>query len=146
MIISLLMKPINSWIVCTKGTVFQQKLLEKAYFTLKLTGSGIGQLAGQFKQIKSQLPKNIFRRPYRSFSIALKEILSSSYCHKFSPVINYELKFVKMHISMRGNCSVFPFLRSWKLTCFLTTSLSATLFETLMLSAFLYISKTARFF
>ena len=42
------MKPIKSWIVRTKGMVFQQTLLEKAYFTLKLTGSGIGQLAGQF--------------------------------------------------------------------------------------------------
>ena len=31
-----------------EGMVFQQTLLKKAYFTLKLTGSGIGQLAGQF--------------------------------------------------------------------------------------------------
>ena len=31
-----------------EGDGFSAKLLEKAYFTLKLTGSGIGQLAGQF--------------------------------------------------------------------------------------------------
>ena len=37
-----------------------------------------------------------------------------------------------------------PFLWFWKLTCFLTTCLSATSFLILIFSAFLYISKTVR--
>ena len=38
----------------------------------------------------------VFRRPYPCFSIALRVILSLSDRYKIPPVIDYELKFVKM--------------------------------------------------
>ena len=42
---------------------------------------------------------------------------------------------------MLGNFGAFSFLRSWKLTRFLTTCLSATSFKIWTFSAFLYISE-----
>ena len=45
---------------------------------------------------------------------------------------------------MLGNFGVFSFMRSWKLTDFLTTCISATSFRIWTFSAFLYISKTTR--
>ena len=45
---------------------------------------------------------------------------------------------------MIGNFGVFSFLRSCKLTRFLTTSLNATSFKIWTFSAFLYISETTR--
>ena len=45
---------------------------------------------------------------------------------------------------MLGNFGVFSFLRSWKLTRFLTTCISATSFRIWTFSAFLYISETTR--
>ena len=45
---------------------------------------------------------------------------------------------------MLGNFGVFSFLRSSKLTRFLTTCLSATSFKIWTFSAFLYISETTR--
>ena len=45
---------------------------------------------------------------------------------------------------MLRNFGVFSFLRSWKLTRFLTTCISATSFKIWTFSAFLYISETTR--
>ena len=45
---------------------------------------------------------------------------------------------------MVGNFGLFSFLRSWKLTRFLTTCASATSFKICTFSAFLYISETTR--
>ena len=45
---------------------------------------------------------------------------------------------------MLGNFGAFSFLRSSKLTRFLTTSISATSFKMWTFSAFLYISETTR--
>ena len=45
---------------------------------------------------------------------------------------------------MLGNFGVLSFLRSWKLTRFLTTCISATSFRIWTFSAFLYISETTR--
>ena len=60
--------------------------------------------------------------------------------------INLKQRFnaAEYHFSLFGNSSVFSFLRSSKLTSFLTTCLSATLFQILTFSAFLYISERAR--
>ena len=45
---------------------------------------------------------------------------------------------------MLGNFGLLSFMRSWNLTRFLTTSISATLFRIWTFSAFLYISETTR--
>ena len=49
-----------------------------------------------------------------------------------------------MHILMLGNFGVFSFLRSWKLTRFLSTCISETSFKIWTFSAFLYIAETTR--
>ena len=49
-----------------------------------------------------------------------------------------------MHILMPGNFGVFSFLRSWKLTRFLSTCISETSFKIWTFSAFLYIAETTR--
>ena len=58
--ISLLIKTIqpdqsNPKIIYTKETVLQQKLLEKAYFIVKMTGLTTNGLAGQFWLLESAL-------------------------------------------------------------------------------------------
>ena len=49
-----------------------------------------------------------------------------------------------MHILMLGNFGVFSFLRSWKVTRFLSTCISETSFKIWTFSAFLYIAETTR--
>ena len=44
-----LARSVKSWIVCTKEMVFLQKLLEKAYFTFKLTGRAMVRPASSDK-------------------------------------------------------------------------------------------------
>ena len=48
------------------------------------------------------LINTVFRRLYWYFSIALKVILSFPIVTKFSPVIEYELKFVKMQLLVKS--------------------------------------------
>ena len=57
-------------------------------------GKDIVDIVG--RQVKVFNFDKAFQRPYRYFAIALKVILSLSDRYKFSPMIDYRLKFVKM--------------------------------------------------
>ena len=59
-------------------------------------------------------------------------------------ILKYRQNAALYQISLLGNFGVFSFLRSWKLTRFLTTCLSATSLKIWTFSGFLYISETTR--
>ena len=44
----------------------------------------------------------VFQRPYRYFSVALKVIFPCPMAMKFSPIIGYGFKFVKMYVLVKS--------------------------------------------
>ena len=96
----------NSFPFCLPETIFNCAA-EVWLFTCYDTSTGSRQPANKMRANHSSSTvlrcfDTVFRRPYRYFSIDLKVIYACLIATRFSPLIDYELKFVKMYFLVKS--------------------------------------------